>query len=143
MCLSSIMSIKHCTPFVFQAFQVPSFLIHLFFFSPSSAHFTSMLCSFFIHPRSSCSPFISVLSPSSSVVLLDVPPLPTAASHMLLFRLGAVTVSVAGLGNNVPRAPLSCSELFRQHNMRLHSYVNWNYKLQNTVCLKREGKAST
>lgn len=62
----------------------------------------------------------------------------TPASHMLLFCLSAVTVSLAGLGNNVLCAPLSLGELFSQHDVRLHSYVNWNYKLQNTVCLKEK-----
>lgn len=65
-------------------------------------------------------------------------------THMLLFRLSAMTtVSLEGLGNNVARAPLCSGELFSQLDRRLHSYVNHNCTLQNTVCLKRDCKAST
>lgn len=65
-------------------------------------------------------------------------------THMLLLCLSAMTtVSLEGLGNNVPRALLCGSELFSQLDRRLHSYVNHNCTLQSTVCLKRDSKAST
>lgn len=98
----------------------------------SLSHFTTLLCSFFIvlffFP---ITPFISIFYPSSSACSL-MPPF-NPASHMLLFCLSALTVSLAGLGNSVLCAPLSCGELFNQHDMGLYSYVNWNYTLQNTV----------
>lgn len=90
-----------------------------------------------------CEPFIHTLPVPLSVAKLDAPPPPqrpnshSQGSHMLLLCLSAVTVSVAGLGNNVQRAPLSCCELFSQRDTRLRSYVNWNYELRNAACFKK------
>lgn len=75
---------------------------------------------------------------------LDAHP-PPSASPTSTFKSHTCCYSVSvlwqclwqGLGNNVQRAPLSCCELFSQHDTRLRSYVNWNYELRNAACFKK------
>lgn len=121
--------------FVFHTFQVPSFLIHLFFlFSPF--HILALLIF-----HSSVFPLQPIHLHTLSMFLcvqLDVPP-PPILPHMLLFSLSAVTVSL--LGNSVQVAWLSCDELFSQEDIRLYTLMSTgNYKLQNTVCSKEKVK---
>lgn len=90
-CLCSITPIKQCISFVFHAFHLPLFLIHLFF--SSSVHFTSMFCSFFIHLLFLCNPFISMLSPSPSVCSSMSLPFHSSLTHVVILSQCCDSVS--------------------------------------------------
>lgn len=134
-------------------FFLGGFFLVLFGQSHTDALSHAFLCS-------CCKPFISVLSPIFLCVGSSMPPsftpnfpLPRhirthAQTHThthtrtTLLRLFAVTVSLAGLGNNVQRAPLSRCELFSQHDTRLCSYVNPNYWSCAILCALTKAKVS-
>lgn len=135
---SSILPIKQSISFCFSCIS-GELISHSSIFPlhsishPFSAHFSFICFSSATHssPYTHHLPLCVAWWPSPSK-----PP-----SHMLFFSLCAVTVSLAGLGNSVWCALLSHGELFSQQDMRVHSYVNWNYKLQNTVCSKEKVRA--
>lgn len=104
-CQSSIMPINRCISFVSHAFQVPSFLIHLFsLFSPFHLHALLIF-------HSCVFPLLPIHLHTLSISLCVMPPSPSSPpSRMLLFSLSAVTLSLAGLGNSVQCALLSCGE---------------------------------